>query len=106
VSEGAIPKPVKWLTKVNPAAAKAFLELRSSVREGARLGARDSRLCLAAAYAAIGCAECLAGCIREGLKEGVSLEEMLEACSIAVLVAGARAVVAVHRALEILGVSH
>ena len=106
MSEHSIPKPVEWLAKVNSSAARAFLELRSSVRKGARLGAREARLCLATAYAAIGCAECLAGCIREGLKEGLSLEEILEACSVAVLATGARAVVTVYRALEILEHQH
>ncbi len=97
-----VPKPVEWLARANSDAARAFLELRKSVKKGARIDSRVARLCLAAAYAAIGCAECLAGCLAEGLKEGLELEEMLEACSVAVLASGGRAVMTVYRALEIL----
>ncbi len=96
-----VPKPVEWLKRVNPEAAKAFLNLRSSVREGSKVDRRVSRLCLAAAYTAIGCAECLAGCIKEGLKEGLELDEILEACGIAVLASGAKAVMTVYKALEL-----
>ncbi len=60
------------------------------------------RLCLVAAYAAVGCAECLAGAIKEGLRMGIELEKMLEAASIAVLVSGAQGVMTVYKALTML----
>jgi len=98
-----IPKPVQWIHRVSPEVSEAFLALRRVVQKPSKLDERVKRLCLVAAYAAVGCAECLAGAIREGLRMGLKLEEMLEAASIAVLVSGAQGVMTVHRALELLG---
>lgn len=99
---GEVPQPMKWLERVSKDLLESFASLRRAAQRGVRLDERVKRLCLVAAYAANGCAECLAGCLREGLRAGIPLDEMLEAASLAVLASGARAVMTVHRALEIL----
>ncbi len=83
---------------------KTFAELRRSVQEPSKLSVREKRLALTAAYASIGCVKCLAGCLREGMREGLSLDELLEAAAVAVLVRGAEAVVTVSEALKLLNV--
>ncbi len=99
-----VPEPMRWLSRVSADLLKAFAELRLRVQEGGRLSVREKRLALTAAYASIGCVKCLAGCIREGLKEGLSIEELLEAASVAVLARGAEAVVTVSEVLRLLGI--
>ncbi len=83
---------------------ETFAELRRSVQEPSKLSVREKRLALTAAYASIGCVKCLAGCLREGMREGLSLDELLEAAAVAVLVRGAEAVVTVSEALKLLNV--
>jgi len=100
----AIPEPMRWLGRASERVLKAFAELRKGAQEPARLNAREKRLALTAAYASIGCVKCLAGCLKEGLKEGLSLDELLEAAAVAVLVRGAEAVVTVSEALKLLNV--
>ena len=97
-----IPKPVEWINRVAPTLTESFLQLRREVQKPSRLDEKTKRLCLVAAYASVGCVDCLAGAIREGLRKGLSLDEMLEAASIAILVSGAQGVMTVHKALEIL----
>jgi len=97
-----VPKPVQWVEKVSKEIADRFLELRKAVQSAGKLDEVTKRLCLVAAYAAVGCAECLAGAIREGLRMGIELEKMLEAASIAILVSGAQGVMTVYKALSIL----
>lgn len=99
----SIPPPMRWLERVSKDLLDSFARLREAAQRGGRLDERVKRLCLVAAYASNGCVECLVGCLREGLRMGLSLDEMLEAASLAVLASGARAVMTVHRALEILG---
>ncbi len=99
---GEVPQPVQWLNKISRDLAARFLELRSVAQRAERLDAETKRLCLVAAYAAVGCAECLAGAIKEGLRMGIELEKMLEAASIAVLVSGAQGVMTVYKALSML----
>ncbi len=95
-----IPEPMRWLEKVSPDLLKAFATLRKEAQRPVRLSKREKRLALTAAYAVSGCSECLAGCIKEGLKEGISLDELMEAASVAVLVRGADALMTIHKALK------
>ncbi len=97
-----IPKPVQWVEKVSKEVADKFLELRKAVQSPGRLDEVTKRLCLIAAYAAVGCAECVAGAIEEGLRKGIDLDKMLEAASIAILVSGAQGVMTVHKALSMI----
>ncbi len=96
----AVPEPMKWLERVSAQLLSTFSNLRREVQRPVRLSKREKRLALTAAYASVGCSECLAGCIKEGLKEGLTLEELLEAASISVLVRGADALMTVHKALK------
>jgi len=98
-----LPAPMKTLEKISPQLLEAFKKLREAAQKPGRLDRRTKRLALTAAYASIGCVDCLAGCIREGLKEGLMLDELLEAASIAVLVHGAEAVITIHKALSMIG---
>lgn len=100
---GRVPEPMRWLGEVSPELLNAFATLRREAQKPVKLSKREKRLALTAAYAASGCSECLAGCIREGLKEGLSFEELREAASIAILVRGADALMTVYKALKILG---
>ncbi len=93
---------MKWLSKVSPNLLEAFSKLRREAQSPIKLSKREKRLALTAAYAAVGCSECLAGCIKEGIKEGLSLEELLEAASISILVRGADALMTIYRATKLL----
>ncbi len=95
-----VPEPTKWLEKVSPELLDAFLKLRAVAQAPSRLSKREKRLALTAAYAAIGCSECLVGCIKEGIKEGLSLEELLEAASTSILVRGADALMTIYKATK------
>lgn len=93
--------PCGGLGRASERVLKAFAELRRSVQEPSKLSAREKRLALTAAYASIGCVKRLAGCLREGMREGLSLDELLEAAA-AVLVRGAEAVATVSEAPKLL----
>ncbi len=97
-----VPQPVQQLERISRDLTVRFLELRRAAQQAQRLDAITKRLCLIAAYASVGCVECLVGAIKEGLKMGIELEKMLEAASIAVRVSGARGVVTLCKALSII----
>ncbi len=96
-----LPTPMKTLGEVSAELLEAFKKLREVAQKPGRLDKKTKRLALTAAYASIGCVDCLAGCIIEGLREGIDLNELLEAASIAVLVHGAEAVITIHKAVSI-----
>ncbi len=97
-----LPAPMKTLSEISADLLTAFKNLREIVRRPSKLDEKTKRLALTAAYAAIGCVDCLAGCITEGLSEGIGLDELLEAASIAVLVHGAEAVITIHKAIKMI----
>ncbi len=97
-----LPAPMKTLGEVSAELLGAFKNLREAAQKPGRLDKKTKRLALAAAYASIGCVDCLAGCITEGLSEGIGLDELLEAASIAVLVHGAEAVITIHKAIKMI----
>ncbi len=98
----AVPEPVKWLGRVSKELMEAFMGLRASAQKPVRLSRREKRLALVVAYASVGCVKCLVGCLKEGMREGISLEELLEAASLSVLVRGAEGVMTVNEALKLL----
>lgn len=95
-----LPAPMRTLGDISADLLQAFSRLREAAQKPCRLDKKTKRLALTAAYAAIGCVDCLAGCIIEGLREGVGLDELLEAASIAVLIHGAEAVITIHKAVS------
>ncbi len=98
--EMEVPKPLEWLKEVDKDLLEAFIKLRREAQTGKKLSNREKRLCLIAAYAALGCSECLKGAIMEAKKEGISLEESLEAASIAILSGSGRGVVTIWKAFK------
>ena len=79
---------VKFLSAINKDALKAFVELRSGIIGEDILSDREKRLIALACSVAIKCEPCTETHAKEALKNGIKMEGIIEAASVAGLICG------------------
>lgn len=75
-----------FLNKINVDVSKSFKQLHSEIMKDSELSRKDKILIAVASSVAIRCDECLRYHTKEALKNGLRIEELLEAVSVAALV--------------------
>ena len=80
--------PLRFLSAINKEALKEFTELRSVIMGEGALSSKEKLLIALACTIALKCESCIDNHTKEALKNGIKMEEILEAASVAVLVCG------------------
>ncbi len=79
---------VKFFSAINKDALNAFVELRSVIMGEGVLSDREKLLIALACSVAIKCEPCTETHAKDALKNGIKMEEILEAVSVAGLICG------------------
>lgn len=80
--------PLRFLSVMNKEALKEFTELRSVIMGEGALSSKEKLLIALACTIALKCESCIDNHTKEALKNGIKMEEILEAASVAGLVCG------------------
>ena len=80
--------PLKFLSAANKDALKEFIELRSAIMAEGAISGKEKLLIALACTVAVKCESCTEIHTKEALKNGITMEEILEAASVAGLVCG------------------
>ena len=83
--------PHVFIGKVSDKALRSFRRLESEIFRDGFLSRREKLVLAVASAVAVGCDFCVKELSRKALKEGVRLEELIEAASVAAFVCGGSA---------------
>ena len=80
--------PVRFLSAANKDALHSFMELGSAIMAEGVLSSKEKLLIALACTVAVKCESCIEKHTEEALKNGITMEEILEATSVAGLICG------------------
>ena len=80
--------PLRFLSAMNKEVLKNFTKLRSVIMGEGALSSKEKILIALACTIALKCESCIENHTKEALKNGIKMEEILEAASVAGLVCG------------------
>jgi len=80
--------PLRFLSAINKEALNEFTELRSVIMGEGALSSKEKLLIALACTITLKCESCIENHTKEALKNGIKMEEILEAASVAGLVCG------------------
>jgi len=93
--------PLKFLSAANRDALKEFIELRSAIMAECALSSKEKLLIALACTVAVNCEYCIEIHTKEALKNGITMEEIPEAASVAGLVCGGSGFASISTVLEV-----